>query len=153
MTTPSTVLLVEDERMLGTVIERLLKRAGWLVERVASVREAAGVEGSFEVGLFDIELGDGLGTDLAERMLARGRVGAVVFYTATYDEALLGAARELGRVVPKSQSFDGLFEALAAARAQATGEPVMPSRSGTYEKGRGRRQQSELPKGSTGSGD
>src|SRR5262249_46745696 len=66
--------------------------------------------GPFPVGVFDIELPDGDGIELARLLLSRGVVGRAVFYTACTELQRLARAREIGSVFVKSAHLPSLLE-------------------------------------------
>src|SRR5262245_61961331 len=77
------LLLIEDEPTLARALVRLLRRAGFDVELVATCAEANGVHGTFSVGVFDIDLPDGDGIELAEQLRRTAIVRRVVFFSGT----------------------------------------------------------------------
>src|SRR3954454_12031117 len=62
------LLLVEDEATLARALGRLLNRVGYEVSIAASCSEAQSSTGTFSIGVFDIDLPDGDGIDLAEHL-------------------------------------------------------------------------------------
>lgn len=125
------VLLVEDDPELARTVERVLARYGHLTTTAASVAAAEGLVGSFDCGILDIDLPDGNGVHLAERMLDGGQVGAVVFYSASTDPDVIAEACELGPFVAKAEGTRELERALAdavscAARQVAGSESPAP---------------------------
>jgi DNA-binding response OmpR family regulator len=102
------ILVVEDDEIIARLIERGFLRLGYDVQVVTSCAEARALTGSFRCGVFDIELGDGDGIELATRMLAKGYVRAVVFYTGSLDSDARRRAGEVGRVVDKLSPFSDL---------------------------------------------
>jgi CheY-like chemotaxis protein len=102
------ILLVEDDEVIARLIERGLVRLGYDVRAVSSCAEALAVEGQFRCGIFDIELGDGDGVELALALLARGSIRTVVFYTGTLDSDARRRAVDVGRVVHKLSPFNDL---------------------------------------------
>jgi len=87
MSTPTRLLLLEDERNVAeTLIERL-KSAGFAVTRadsLASARRAMG-DTNFHLALLDVGLPDGNGFDLARQLRAQAPATAIVFLTAHAD--------------------------------------------------------------------
>ena len=83
------VLLVENERPVARAVERLLRRAGYCPTVARNCTEANALRECFDLGIFDIDLGDGHGVDLAEQCLAKGSVRAAAFYTgADYENKI-----------------------------------------------------------------
>lgn len=103
------VLIVEDYPPLATVLSLALGRLGHGVAKANSVRRARTLSGPFEVGIIDIDLPDGSGVRLAEELLANGRVGRVVFYSASREERALADAARLGVVISKDAGLDPLL--------------------------------------------
>ena len=114
-----SILVVDDSALARTAAIQRLRAQGVGVTALASTQEAACLDLSgFAAALLDIDLGDGWGTDIAER-LRQGAPGIpVAFLTAQTPEALLDGARRLGPVFSKN---GGVEEAIAwiveAARA------------------------------------
>lgn len=109
------ILLVEDERQLARAISRTLRTQGFDVVAAPSSAMARVLDCRFKVGVFDIDLGDGSGVDLARELLASGRVSQAVFFTATTAVAELEAAAALGPVVSKCEGVDALLPVLIQA--------------------------------------
>jgi DNA-binding response OmpR family regulator len=137
------ILVLEDYPPLAKVIEIGLRRIGHEAVRVDSVKAALAIEGEFELATMDVDLPDGLGTDVAERMLVDGRVKQVVFFSATSDVKLEERARNIGPFVEKAYGVESLVQVIqqlvpdgdAVALAQAVGAPGVgvraAGRSGT----------------------
>jgi hypothetical protein len=70
---------------------------------------------SFDVGVFDIELGDGCGVVLAKTLLDTGRLCRLVFFTASMDRRIHELARPLGPIVSKRDGISALLEALSTS--------------------------------------
>ena len=102
------ILVVEDDLVIARLIERAFVKLGFTVRVVTSCAEAEAVKGRFRCGIFDIQLGDGDGPELALAMLARGTVRTVVFYTGSLDADARRRAVEIGRVVDKLSPFSDL---------------------------------------------
>src|SRR5690349_2523471 len=79
------ILVVEDDLVIARLIERGFVRLGFVVQVASSCAEARDAPGQFRCGVFDIELGDGDGVELAVELLARGSVRTAVFYTGSLD--------------------------------------------------------------------
>lgn len=103
-----SILVVEDDLVIARLIERGFVRLGFSVQVATSCVEARAVTGQFRCGVFDIELGDGDGVELAVEMLARGSVRTVVFYTGSLDSDARRRALEVGRVIDKLSPFGDL---------------------------------------------
>jgi DNA-binding response OmpR family regulator len=68
------------------------------------------LSGPFPVGVFDIELPDGDGIELARSLRSRGVVGRVVFFTACTEPQRLARARELGNVFVKTAHLPSMLD-------------------------------------------
>ena len=122
MRTPAyNVLVVEDEPNVLKALRRKLSQAGHAVTSATTCESARRSSGSFELGILDLELPDGSGVDVAEALLAEGRVTNVVFYSGAADPRLLARAVRLGLIVNKNQSLD---ELLQSAYQAASPPPV-----------------------------
>jgi DNA-binding response OmpR family regulator len=120
---PSTeLLLVEDDVLLARALERTLQARGARVRHVACCALAALLTGPFPIGVFDIELPDGDGIELARLLRSRGVVGKIVFYTACTEPQRLARARELGSVFVKTAHLPTLLE-LSPRGAEAEARP------------------------------
>lgn len=104
------LLLVEDDLLLARGLERTLQLKSVRVRHASCCAMAAMLTGPFPVGVFDIELPDGCGIELARLLAERGVVGRVVFYTACTEPSRLARARELGNVFVKSANLHSLLE-------------------------------------------
>jgi len=143
------VLLVEDDPELARTVERSLAHYGHRTVVAGSVAATTALTESFDCGILDIDLPDGNGVRLAETLLDRGQIGAVVFFSASSDSEVLADAREVGLFVAKTAGVRELERALAeavsvAARQVAGSEPVTAhprrrSKSGTRRKTTGPR--------------
>jgi len=91
------VLIVEDERVVATHVERSLRDAGYVVTGIAaSAAEAASLVGSEppDVALVDIRLrGRTDGFEIAERLRTESDVPVVYMTAHTDDDTLQRAAR------------------------------------------------------------
>ena len=72
------ILVVEDEKTVLLMIGRDLCGRGHVVTAVATGDSARATGGTFDVGVFDIHLGDESGVDVAAGLLASKRVAALV---------------------------------------------------------------------------
>lgn len=81
---PSKVLVVEDERNVGSTLVERLKREGFEVSWATSVEEAD-LEISkrkFDLALLDVGLPDGSGFSIAQKLRDQHRATAIIFLTA-----------------------------------------------------------------------
>jgi DNA-binding NtrC family response regulator len=86
---PETLLIIEDEQLLGTELTRHFRRASWDVVWAKTFVDARRqlIDGALEplVVLSDINLPDGNGLDLLEAIRGRGGQGEWVFLTGFGD--------------------------------------------------------------------
>jgi CheY-like chemotaxis protein len=127
MTQPSPyrVLLIEDDPSVARSLARVLMARGLSVDVATSCGGARALFGPYDLGIFDIELPDGLGTDLAHELTLKTKVCAVMFYTGATYQPLLRRAAELGPVVAKQGGTRSLLE--AAQTRLATPRPRLKS--------------------------
>ena len=110
------VLLIEDDMGTARAIQRSLALRGVAVDHLATVAAADWVQRTYPIGVFDIDLPDGDGVDLAERLLSQKVVRRAVFHTGCGDTVRLERASRLGVVCSKAAS-NGLLHALSATEA------------------------------------
>src|SRR5262249_40891738 len=108
----SDLLLVEDDLLLARAMQRTLVARGIRARHVARCATAAALEGPYVVGIFDIDLPDGDGVDLARLLVFRGIVTRVVFSPACAHQGRLARARDLGSVFVKSSHLGKLMDVL-----------------------------------------
>lgn len=102
-------LVADDDPLVARAVARGLSRLGYRVCTARSRAAAFAMSGSYAVGVFDLDLGDGSGVELAEDLLGQGRVGRVLFYTGSRYSQVLDRARLIGPVVPKPAGVDALL--------------------------------------------
>jgi len=117
------MLIVEDEPSLQRALRRVLRQSGWSVECAGRCCEAEIHDSVFDCGVFDVDLPDGNGVDLAEKMLDGGIVRRAVFFTARSDAETVTRAERFGPVLQKARGVEPLLAAVvppgaAAAAAQ-----------------------------------
>ncbi len=110
----SRILLVEDYPPLARVAALGLARAGHEVVRAASVAEALAASGHFDGAVLDMDLPDGSGLDVAQELRDAGRVGVIVFHTASPDIRLRRRALAFGPAFLKSDGVDVVIAELSA---------------------------------------
>src|SRR5215471_5485174 len=106
------LLLIEDEPTLARALVRLLRRTGFDVELASTCAEATRVLGTFSVGVFDIDLPDGDGIELAEHLRRTAIVRRVVFFSGTMVAEQRARANRVGPFVEKSKGFPALHAAI-----------------------------------------
>ena len=92
-----SVLIVEDDSLVSAALVRLLTRRGHHVVAVGTVAGGLIELDGQGFAILDLNLPDGLGTTILERIRADGRPIRVAVATGTSDAALLSAA---GRYTP-----------------------------------------------------
>jgi len=102
-----SVLFVDDSAVARALASRLFAERGIAVTVAASSREAAAIDpASLSAALLDIELDDGLGTELAERLRSTSPALPIAFLTAGNRQAILELARSFGPVFLKSSGVE-----------------------------------------------
>ena len=107
------LLVVEDQPLVANAMRRALRAAGYDLTCASSCSGAMHHAGYFPCAIMDIELGDGDGIELAEKLISLGRLGAVVFHSGCCDPLRESRARSIGELVMKSQgSVDRVIRVL-----------------------------------------
>lgn len=80
----SRILVVEDEKNIGSTLVERLRREGFAVSWSTTKLDAFAeiTRGAFDLALLDVGLPDGSGFEIAERIRSRHRATAVIFVTA-----------------------------------------------------------------------
>lgn len=112
-----TLLLLEDEMALAQAAIRSLTHSGFDVVHAATCDDALRSTRHFDVGVFDVNLPDGNGLDVAMRLKNECRVARIVFFTASVEPTTLVEAERLGPVVRKSDGLDALCRAVRGTEA------------------------------------
>jgi DNA-binding response OmpR family regulator len=108
------ILVVEDEPAVGRALARSLEREGYEVDVARTHADSLSYTGGYDAGIFDIELPDSDGVELGSRLLARGVVREVVFFSGLSDGQSETRARAHGAYVHKSEGIQRLFTVLSA---------------------------------------
>jgi len=130
---PSTVLLVEDDSAIATVITAALEDEGFAITRVVSIadRDARLEGGEFDVMITDVMLedGDGLASLGAVRDAAPQMPVIVLSAQNTLDTAVRASDSEAFEYFPKPFDLDELVRAVcqAAGERESSGEAVAPT--------------------------
>jgi DNA-binding response OmpR family regulator len=140
---PARVLLVEDDVEVAQAITRQLRQRGFEVVATPSGATATALTCCFEVGVFDIELSDGDGVQLATLMLEDAQVLHVVFFSNASFPPSLARAERLGPVVRKAEGIEALIPVVTGVteRRSPTVSAVVPAGhddAGAQEPGRKR---------------
>ena len=119
MSTPPTVVLVDDDLSVRRALPRLLRSAGYQTRTFCSAQEIleSGLAIDAACLILDLHLGRASGFDLLERLRATGVRAPVVFITAFDDESARERARAAGAIAYLRKPFDAttLLEAIASA--------------------------------------
>lgn len=101
------VLIADDSAVARVSVARRVRADGIDVEEQDSAAGASAVDtAELTCALLDLELGDGLGTDVAER-LREGRGGLpIAFFTSTRTPELTARAKSFGPVFSKPDQLD-----------------------------------------------
>jgi DNA-binding NarL/FixJ family response regulator len=105
-----SVLVVDDSPPLRTLIRRVLELEGMVVTTASSRAEGIAQTGTFAVGVFDLDLGDGNGVEVATHLLATGQVAACVFFSGGAPRSVMEGARALGVLFSKGDGLGALVE-------------------------------------------
>ena len=106
------VLVVEDDDGVRRAICRALMAVGCHAVMATSCAEARAQAGSFAIGVFDIQLGDGCGVELAAELLRDGKIPRAIFFTGGADGTTLLRALKLGNVISKADGVETLARAV-----------------------------------------
>ena len=121
----SAILVVEDDELIATALERELAKAGHEPLRVGTIRAAVAVLARADLVLCDLGLPDGDGLDLITHIAERWPALPVIAVTARADQTdvLLGLGS--GAVDYLVKPF-ALAELLARVNAAGCGSRVLP---------------------------
>ena len=146
MRTASSVrlLVVEDDPLVARALGRMFTAFGHDVTLADTCRDACQIQGSFDCAIFDVDLPDGSGLDLAERFLDEGKILVVLFFSGTRDAEVMKRAGKFGPFIHKSRGVQalrpyvsravtGALEAIAAGGEHVV-HPGRRSQSGTRRK-------------------
>jgi two-component system response regulator RegA len=119
------LLLIEDEATLARAMARLLRRRDYDVFLAGSCDEARAAPGTFSLGIFDVDLPDGDGIELAASLLSLGAIRRAVFFSGTTSRERRERAAKLGPFVEKCLGFPQLAAtvdlALVSQRVKVVG--------------------------------
>jgi two-component system, NtrC family, nitrogen regulation response regulator GlnG len=143
-----SVLLVEDDRAIATVVSEALGEEGYRVTACTSIarRDALLAEAEFDVMLTDIVLEDGDGLDDIAALRSKAPAMPVIVLSAqnTLDTAVRASDSEAFEYFPKPFDLDALLRAVAqaVARNEAGAASTGPSDEGLPFIGRSQAMQS-----------
>lgn len=113
---PPCVLFVDDSPLVRVSAARLLGERGLAVTALGSHSETLDVDAqSFAAALLDLDLGDGLGTDVAARLRRDAPALPIAFLTAGGAPPVLDEARRLGPVFSKIGDVEAAIQWIVAA--------------------------------------
>ncbi len=113
-----SVLFVDDSAVARAAATKLLRELGLEVTVFGSSREAQGVDPSaFVAALLDLELGDGLGTEIARALRAREPALPIAFLTSSEARPALDEAKSFGPVFSKSNEVEDAVRWVASQAA------------------------------------
>jgi two-component system response regulator RegA len=118
------LILVEDDATLARAVGRLLRRGGYEVFLAGTCAEARLASGSFSLGVFDVDLPDGCGIDLARELHQLAVVRRCLFFSGTPSAADRSRAMQLGPFVGKADGFPALRLAIEATLFRAEEQVV-----------------------------
>jgi DNA-binding NarL/FixJ family response regulator len=102
------VFVADDSPLVRAAVTRRVREAGLEVVEAESVKAAADVDpAGLACALLDLDLGDGWGTDIAERLRASAPDLAIAFFTSEEGGARVDQAKALGPVFAKPGEIDG----------------------------------------------
>ena len=101
------VLIADDSAVARVSVARRVRADGIEVEEQDSAAGASSVDAAnLTCALLDLELGDGLGTDVAE-LLRKGQTALpIAFFTSTCTPEVLARAATFGPVFEKPEQLD-----------------------------------------------
>ena len=126
--TPGSVLVVDDDAAIRTVVAAALKREGHRVATAASVAELrrALTTGVPDVLVTDVVLPDGNGLDVVSGLMAEHPALPVIVFSAQNTLATAVRATEVGAFdyLPKPFDLDALTHAVQSAMARGRRRPA-----------------------------
>lgn len=101
------VLIADDSAVARVSVARRVRADGIEVEEQDSAAGASAVDAAeLACALLDLELGDGLGTDVAERLRAAQDALPIAFFTSTRTPEVIAVAKQFGPVFAKPAELD-----------------------------------------------
>lgn len=117
---PRAVLLVDDSPLARAATSKRLHERGVTVTAVGSTAEARAVDArSFAVAVLDLELGDGVGTDVAATLRDAAPAIPIVFLTGGGPPPLVDEASRFGPVFSKTAGVEDAIDWVVARVAPA----------------------------------
>ncbi|MBS2020417.1 MAG: response regulator [Deltaproteobacteria bacterium] len=101
------VLIADDSPVVRVSVVRRVRAAGLDVVEEASAAGASAVDAtSLSCALLDLDLGDGDGTEVAERLRASEGELPIAFFSSTRTPEILARASTFGPVFAKPDELD-----------------------------------------------
>jgi DNA-binding response OmpR family regulator len=101
------VLIADDSAVARVSVARRVRADGLEVEEQDSAAGASSVDtNGLACALLDLELGDGLGTDVAERLREGQGTLPIAFFTSTRTPEIVARAATFGPVFAKPDDLD-----------------------------------------------
>lgn len=102
------VLVADDSPLVRAAVVRRVREAGRELVEADSVASAAKVDPTaLACALLDLDLGDGWGTDVAERLRAAAAELPIAFFTSEQGGERVERAKAYGPVFAKPEDIDG----------------------------------------------
>ena len=102
------VLVADDSPLVRAAIVRRVREAGRELVEADSVASTVDVDPSgLACALLDLDLGDGWGTDVAERLRSAAGELPIAFFTSEQGGERIERARTFGPVFAKPEEIDG----------------------------------------------
>ncbi len=122
--TPSELLIVDDDEVIRTWLTALAEEAGWRVRVAASAEDALEeVERSIpDVVILDHHMTGMTGTEAVPRLRARGVDGPILLFTGFLTEAVPSLRVPLDVWPVSKTNADGVLELLEGYRASSRGD-------------------------------
>jgi CheY-like chemotaxis protein len=101
------VLIADDSAVARVSVARRVRADGLDVEERDSVASAVSIDArGLACALLDLDLGDGLGTEIAERLRAGHDALPIAFFSSTSSPEVLAQAATFGPVFAKPEELD-----------------------------------------------
>lgn len=102
------VLVADDSPLVRAAVVRRVRETGNEVVEADSVASAATVDATgLACALLDLDLGDGWGTDVAERLRSSAAELPIAFFTSEQGGDRVERAKAFGPVFAKPEEIDG----------------------------------------------
>ena len=108
---PRRVLIADDSAVARLSLVKPMRAEGIEVEERDSARTASSVDPSeLACALLDLELGDGFGTEVAERLREGEDALPIAFFSSSREPEVLEHARTFGPVFAKPGELDDALD-------------------------------------------